>query len=128
MKILLDTHAFLWFESEDADLSLFASDLIFDLNNELFLSPASYWEIAIKVAAGKYNLSMPFETFFQEGILRGGMKILPVKVSHAATFSQLPLHHKDPFDRMIIAQAITEQIPVISVDPLFECYPVTRLW
>ena len=128
MKLLLDTHTFLWFVTSDPQLSEAALDLIADPTNEVLVSPATYWEVAIKVSIGKYPLTVPFETFFQEGIDGSDMAILPIRVHHAAVLSSLPIHHKDPFDRMIISQSIAEQIPVVSADAAFDAYGVRRFW
>lgn len=128
MKLLLDTHAFLWFVTSDPQLSETALDLIAEPTNEILISPASYWEIAIKVSLGKYPLSVPFEKFFQEGIDGSDMAILPIEVRHAAVLASLPMHHKDPFDRMIVSQGIAEQIPIVSADAALDAYGVQRLW
>ena len=128
MKLLLDTHTFLWFVTSDPQLSEAALDLIADPTNEVLVSPATYWEVAIKVSIGKYPLTVPFETFFQEGIDGSDMAILPIRVRHAAVLSSLPIHHKDPFDRMIISQSIAEQIPVVSADAALDAYGVRRFW
>ena len=128
MKLLLDTHAFLWFVTNDPSLSVTARALIDDPANEIAVSPASYWEVAIKVSLGKYPLAVPFEQFFAKGIDGNDFSILPVEIRHAAVLSSLPMHHKDPFDRMIISQAIAEQIPVVSADAALDAYGVTRLW
>jgi PIN domain nuclease of toxin-antitoxin system len=128
VRLLLDTHSFLWFVTDDPQLSSAARSVIADLTNEVLLSPASYWEIAIKVSIGKYPLTAPFEAFFKRGIEDGQMTILPIHVCHAAVLSSLPMHHKDPFDRMIISQAIFEQTPIVSIDRVFDLYPVNRLW
>ena len=128
MKLLLDTHSFLWFVTSDARLSATALSLIADANNDVLLSPASYWEVAIKVSLGKYPLTVPFETFFTTALTRNAIQILAVEVRHAAVLSALPMHHKDPFDRMIAAQALSESIPVVSVDAALDPYGITRLW
>ncbi|HUY36843.1 MAG TPA: type II toxin-antitoxin system VapC family toxin [Pirellulales bacterium] len=128
MKLLLDTHAFLWFVTSDSQLSATALALIADVDNELFLSPASYWEVAIKVSIGKYPLTVPFETFFTTALAANGIQILAVEIRHAAVLSALPMHHKDPFDRMIAAQALSESIPVVSADAALDSYGITRLW
>ena len=128
MRLLLDTHAFLWFFIDDPQLSTAAKSLITDPRNEVLVSPASYWEVAIKVSLGKYTLTVPFEEFWAAGINGSGFVVLPIGLPHAAILSSLPMHHKDPFDRMIISQAIAEQIPVISTDSAFNPYDVTRLW
>lgn len=121
MKLLLDTHTLLWFVTSDPQLSATARALIADEDNGLFLSPASYWEVAIKVSIGKYPLTVPFETFFTTALATNGIQILPV-------LSALPMHHKDPFDRMIAAQALVESIPVVSIDAALDPYGITRLW
>jgi PIN domain nuclease of toxin-antitoxin system len=128
MKLLLDTHAFLWFVTNDARLSETALEMIGEGTNEVLVSPASFWEIAIKVSLGKYPLTVPFETFFREGIDGNDMAILPIDVRHAAVLSSLPMHHKDPFDRMIVSQGIAEQIPIVSADAALDSYSVQRLW
>lgn len=128
MRVLLDTHAFLWFVLGDAQLSGTARQHIEDPGNEKLLSPASYWEIAIKISVQKYTLSQPYEVFMQQGIADNGFLILPIEPRHTAVLTNLPFHHRDPFDRLIIAQAMVEQTPVISGDAVFAAYPVTCLW
>ncbi len=130
MKLLLDTHAFLWFVTNDAKLSANARGLICDPQHDVLISPASYWEVAIKVSMGKYPLTVPFQQFMEEGIVGNDFEILPVEIRHAAALAALPFppNHKDPFDRLIVAQAIVEGIPVVSVDPKLDAYPITRLW
>jgi PIN domain nuclease of toxin-antitoxin system len=128
MRVLLDTHAFLWFVLGDSQLSSHARNHIDDLSNEKLVSPASYWEIAIKISLNKYTLSQPYEAFMQKGIADNGFIILPIEPKHTAALTSLPFHHRDPFDRLIIAQAMVERIPVISGDEAFAAYPVTRIW
>ena len=128
MRVLLDTHAFLWFVLGDVKLSSNARGHIEDPGNEKLVSPASYWEIAIKISLNKYTLSQPYETFMQKGIAENGFTILPIELQHTVALTTLPFHHRDPFDRLIIAQALVEQIPVISGDAAFAEYPVTCIW
>ena len=128
MRLLLDTHTFLWFVTNDARLSENALDAVAEPTNDILVSPASYWEIAIKVSLGKYPLTVPFDTFFEEGIVGSDMTILPIEIRHAAVLATLPMYHKDPFDRMMIAQAIVEQVPIVSVDTALDDYGVQRLW
>ena len=128
MRLLLDTHAFLWFVTNNQRLSTPTRALIIDPSNEILISPATFWEVAIKVGLGKYPLSVSFDQFFQAGILGNDFTILPIEISHATVLAALPLHHKDPFDRMIVARAIVEQIPIISIDTALDAYGVTRLW
>ena len=128
MNLLLDTHAFLWHVLRDARLSAAARALIVDPNNAVYLSPASYWEIAIKIGAGKYTLPGLYEPFMLRQIQRNGFVVLHVEVSHTAVVAALPLHHRDPFDRLLIAQSLVERFPLISADSLFDRYGVARLW
>ncbi len=128
MKLLLDTHTFLWFNLGDARLSATARALIDDTANEKCVSPASYWEIAIKIRLGKYALPKPYEDFMARAIDGNGFVILPVEPNHTAVLTTLPLHHRDPFDRLIIAQAMVEGINVVSCDAVFDAYPIQRLW
>jgi PIN domain nuclease of toxin-antitoxin system len=128
VKALLDTHAFLWFITDDPKLSARAKATIADPGNEILVSPASYWEIAIKVSLGKYSLSTSYETFITQGIDGNGFAILPIEPKHAAALVNLPFHHRDPFDRLIIAQALVERIGVVGNDVAFDAYSVTRIW
>ncbi len=130
MRLLLDTHAFLWFITNDPQLSATAHGLISDPQNDVLISPASYWEVAIKVSIGKYPLAVPFEVFIAEGIDGNDFEILPLEVRHAAALATLPFpkNHRDPFDRLIVAQAMAEGIALVSVDPKLDAYPIQRLW
>jgi PIN domain nuclease of toxin-antitoxin system len=128
VRLLLDTHAFLWFVLGDPQLSARARALIEDRNNEKLISPASYWELAIKISTGKYLLHEPYQDFMRRAIADNGFVILPIEPRHTAVVATLPFHHRDPFDRLLIAQAIVEQIPILSNDPVLDAYPVTRLW
>jgi len=128
VRVLLDTHTFLWFVLGDSKLSSTARQQIEDQQNDKLLSPASYWEIAIKISLGKYTLPQPYEQFMQKAISDNGFIILPVEVKHTAALTNLPFHHRDPFDRLIIAQAMVEQTRVISDDLAFDAYRVTRIW
>jgi len=128
LRLLLDTHAFLWFVINDPSLTATARALIADPTNEIFVSPASYWEVAINVSVGKYPLNVPFEKFFAEGVDGNDFLILPIEIRHAAVLASLPMHHKDPFDRTIASQAIADEMPVVSADQAFDLYGVTRLW
>lgn len=124
----MDTHAFLWFILRDIRLSGAAANLVGDPRNEILISPATYWEIAIKISLGKYHLPGPFEDFMQQQIDLNDFEILPIAVAHAAQVATLPFHHRDPFDRLLIAQAMTEAIPILSADPALDAYSVNRIW
>jgi PIN domain nuclease of toxin-antitoxin system len=128
MKLLLDTHAFLWFVLNDRQLSAIASNLIAHPANDVLISAASYWEIAIKISLGKYHLPGSFEAWMQHQIQVNEFEILPITISHAALLSTLPFHHKDPFDRLLIAQALVENLSIISMDKVLDMYSVVRRW
>ena len=128
MNLLLDTHTFLWFIAGDASLSKTARTAIEDENNNCYLSVASLWEIAIKVSIEKLELSEPFETLIPEQLAENGIELLDISVEHTALIASMPFHHRDPFDRLIAAQAKVEQMTLISVDEAFDAYEVIRLW
>jgi PIN domain nuclease of toxin-antitoxin system len=128
VRLLLDTHALLWFYLGDSQLSRPAQDSIIDPNNIKLISPASYWEIAIKLSIQKYALQVSYDEFIQEAVFDNGFEILPIEPRHTAALISLAFRHKDPFDRMLIAQATVEGIPIVSVDSKFDPYPITRLW
>lgn len=126
MKILLDTHIFLWFINNDPQLSPTAKTLL-ESDVDLALSAASLWEIAIKVSIGKMTLPKPFEIFIPEQLQQNQIEILPIEVHHLTYVGQLPFHHKDPFDRLLISQSFAERIPIVSVDAVFDQYNANRL-
>lgn len=128
MRILLDTHTLIWAYSNDPKLSATAADLILDLANECVISPASYWEIAIKLGTSKLALAESFPDFIQQAIHDLGVTILPIEPRHCEPLTSLPRHHNDPFDRLLIAQAIVEKMPIVSIDSAFDPYAITRLW
>jgi len=128
MQLLLDTHSFLWFIAGSKRLSDTARDLIADVNNPVFLSVASLWEIAIKNSLGKLTLSRPFEVLIPEQLKHNEIEILHIELAHLATLAKLPLHHRDPFDHLIIAQAMTEGLSLVGRDTAFGSYPVTMIW
>jgi PIN domain nuclease of toxin-antitoxin system len=128
VTLLLDTHAFLWFITDDPQLSAAAKSLIGDPDNEILVSPASYWETAIKVSIGKYPLSVPYETLIAQGIDGTGFKILAIEPRHAAALTTMPFHHRDPFDRNLVAQAQVENISLVSNHAILDRYGVKRLW
>jgi PIN domain nuclease of toxin-antitoxin system len=130
VRVLLDTHTLLWYVLANPQLSATAEATIVDAANEILMSPASYWEIAIKVGSGKFILKQPLEDFVDLCLNRYGFRILPIEPQHAARVATLPQfkHHKDPFDRLLVAQALTEGISILSSDPRLDAYGVTRLW
>ncbi len=128
MKALLDTNAFLWFISGSDRLTKNARNYITDFNNDLVLSAASLWDIAIKTSLGKLELLKPFDQLIPTQLEKNAIDILPIELNHISEIINLEFHHKDPFDRLIIAQGITEQIPVITNDAMFGKYPVKIIW
>jgi len=128
MKLLLDTHSFLWFIGGSSKLSVNARMLIENVTNQSVLSMASLWEMAIQVSSGKLNLVQPFETFIPQQMSLNGIGLLEILFPHTLVVATLPFHHRDPFDRLIIAQAMVEQIPIVSCDTKFDEYAITRLW
>ena len=128
MNILLDTQALLWFLLDDPRLSRKALEAIVDAKGLTFVSAASLWEIAIKISLGKYALPAPFTAFWDEQLKVNELTLLPLAVSHVARIVDLPFHHRDPFDRLIIVQSLVEGVQVISNDTLFDQYGVDRIW
>jgi PIN domain nuclease of toxin-antitoxin system len=96
--------------------------------NEKFLSVASLWEIAIKLSIGKLALSSPFEMLIPQQLSLNGIQLLNINLAHTVVIASLPFHHRDPFDRLLIAQAMVEKMPVISIDAAFDVYPIIRRW
>jgi PIN domain nuclease of toxin-antitoxin system len=127
MRVLIDTHTFLWFINDNSDLSSSAKDIL-ESDSDVLLSIASIWEIAIKLSIGKLSLPAKFSEFIPEQIQINQIDILPIEVIHLEAVSSLPLYHRDPFDRLLIAQGISEQVSIISADKVFDLYPVQRLW
>ena len=127
MRLLLDTHTFLWFIEDSPQLSQRGKTLL-EADNDLLLSIASLWEISIKMSVDKLTVRMPIEMLMTEQITRNDIAVLPITVPHLITVATLPLHNRDPFDRLLIAQAMVEQTPIVSADPAFNAYPVQRMW
>ena len=128
MKYLLDTHTLIWFLMGDKKLSDKARGLIDNPDNTKFLSIASLWEIAIKVSLGKLALNKPFEKLFPEQLHFNRIEILDITVDNLIKLTTLPFHHRDPFDRLIIAQALVEGCPIIGADVIFDAYGINREW
>ena len=128
MRALLDTHSFIWFVEGDERLSSSARQIIGDPANEILFSAASLWEMAIKVSIGKLALAHAFEASTLGHMARNDIRLLDVRVSHITGVLTLPFHHRDPFDRMLVSQALVEGVPVIGADQVFDSYGVQRLW
>lgn len=128
MRALLDTHAFLWWITDDSRLSGRAREVISDGRNELFFSAASGWEITIKASLGRLEIPEDLERFVAEQLSRNAIQTLPIHLSHALRTSALPGHHRDPFDRILVSQALLEKMPLLSADPQIARYPVEVVW
>jgi len=130
VTLLLDTHSMYWYIEDDPQLSGRARTLIQDASNEILVSPASYWEIAIKISIGKWRLNRPYEEFIDIGLNQYGFQVLPILPTHTARLIGLPFPqgHRDPFDRLLVAQVLVEQIPIVSAGSPLDAYGVTRLW
>ncbi|HYW22343.1 MAG TPA: type II toxin-antitoxin system VapC family toxin [Nodularia sp. (in: cyanobacteria)] len=126
MRQILDTHILIWFVSGDPRISASMRSQI--ENNDNLLSLASVWEMAIKHSIGKLNFQSSFNEFVEQQIIMNGIELLPIIIDHVVVVSSLPLHHRDPFDRLLIAQSIVENIPLLSADQIFDAYPIQRLW
>lgn len=128
MALLLDTHTFLWFIADDPRLSRTASERITDQGEHVFVSVVNAWEIVIKMGTGKLALERPLADLWREAVLRNEFQVLDVTTSHVLALAPLPPHHRDPFDRLLIAQAVAEGYPIVSADAVFDSYPVDRVW
>ncbi len=128
MKFLLDTHAFLWWVTDHPKLSDPVRDIIGNPENEIYLSAASCWEIAIKAGLGRLDLSEDLHTFIPEQIRINQFQSVPIQISHSLQVHQLPRYHRDPFDRMLVAQAIVMKMPILTVDPMLARYGVECIW
>jgi PIN domain nuclease of toxin-antitoxin system len=126
--LLLDTHTFLWFIGGDTALSLYARQLIEDRTNERRLSIASLWEMAIKASLGRLTLALSFTDLVAEHVHGNAIELFEILPRHLDVLTTLPFHHKDPFDRMIIAQSQAENMPILSRDSAFDDYAIRRLW
>ena len=128
MRLLLDTHALVWFIDNDPQLPATARAAIQEPTNEVWISPASYWEIAIKVHTGKWTLNQPYPQLMNAILSLNQFQVLPILTAHTAHLIGLPDHHKDPFDRLLIAQALVEGLTLVSADAKFDLYAVPGIW
>lgn len=128
MRILLDTHTFLWTAVGSSQLSDRAKNLFLDTQNELYLSMASVWEMAIKSSLGKLTFHKPIESYILDILQENAIQLLNIDFRHVMRVSSLPFHHGDPFDRLLVSQAIEEKIPILSCDLAFDAYSLERLW
>jgi PIN domain nuclease of toxin-antitoxin system len=128
MRLLLDTHALIWYVDQDQLLSASAHAAITDPANDLLLSAGTIWEIGIKVGLNKLSLSMPYREWMNKAIADLGLTLLPISVEYADVQAGLPRHHGDPFDQLLAAQARVENSPLVSADPVFDQYGLKRIW
>jgi PIN domain nuclease of toxin-antitoxin system len=128
VRVLLDTHTFIWFIVDNPALGPQATRLIEDPDNEVLVSMATPWEIAIKMSLGKLKMEATFDQLFPSQLQINNITLLPIEVTHLAQVVTLPWHHRDPFDRLMIAQSMVENLPILSRDPAFDDYAVERFW
>ncbi len=128
MNLLLDAHAFLWFIGGDERLTSKARSSIESSENRCLVSAATLWEIAIKTSLGRLRLAMPFKDLIADQLRRNGFRLLPIEPEHLDVLVPLPFHHRDPFDRLLVAQAKAEGMAIVSADSALDAYGVTRLW
>jgi PIN domain nuclease of toxin-antitoxin system len=128
MRVLIDSHVLIWYVDQDNLLSPASHAAISDPTNDLLLSAGSIWEIGIKVGLGKIILTQPFKPWINQAISDLDVTVLPLSVEYVDVQSNLPRHHGDPFDRLIVAQAIVEQVSIISADANLDAYGIIRIW
>ena len=126
--MLLDTHAFLWWIGDDRRLSGRAREIFADAGNELLLSVVSGWEIAIKQHLGMLRVSGDLDAYLSAQLRDNAIRVLPIYLSHAVRVADLPDHHQDPFDRLLVAQAEVEGVPLVSTDPEISRYQIEVVW
>lgn len=128
MRVLIDTHVFLWWVEGSRVLPGRARKAIADRGNECLVSLVSVWELAIKASLGKLKLTMPVERYVVEHVAQNGFRLLNIGIAHVGRVEALAAHHGDPFDRLLIAQALEEKLPIVTADPVFQRYGVQRIW
>jgi PIN domain nuclease of toxin-antitoxin system len=128
MRLLIDSHALIWYVDQHQQLSPTSRAVISDPSNDLLLSAGSIWEIAIKIGLGKLVLTQPFSLWMSQALDDLGITILPITVEYADAQASLAKHHSDPFDRLIVAQAIVEKVSIVSADARMDAYGITRVW
>ncbi len=128
MRILLDTHTFLWTALGSSQLSKRAIDLFLEPKNELYFSVASTWEMAIKSSLGKLTFHKPIAAYILEILQENSIQLLTIDFRHALRVATLPFHHRDPFDRLLISQALEEKMAILSCDISLDAYGIERLW
>lgn len=128
MRLLLDSHTLLWAVDDPSKLSPAATTAVQDPANNLLVSAATIWEVAIKVGLGKPSISQPYKSWMTKALSDLGALVLPITVDYADAQMRMPMHYRDPFDRLLIAQALVESIQIVSADVRFDLYGIARLW
>ena len=128
MRYLIDSHALIWAQDDPSQLGAAVVPTLGKAGVVVYLSAATTWEIGIKVALGKLKLSLPYRAWITQATSKFGLSELPIELRYIERQIALPFHHRDPFDRMLAAQALVEDIPLVSADPIFDAYGVTRIW
>lgn len=128
MRVIVDTHVFLWWVEGDRALPAKARAVLADRENKCLLSLVSVWELAIKAGLGKLKLALPVQRYVVEHVAANSFQILDIRMAHVGRVETLGAHHGDPFDRLLIAQALEEKLPVVTADPVFRKYGVKRIW
>ena len=128
MRVIVDTHVFLWWVEGRRALPAKARAALADQENECLLSLVSVWELAIKVGLGKLKLALPVQRYVVEHVAANSFKMLEIRIAHVGRVETLVAHHGDPFDRLLIAQALEEELPIVTADPVFRKYGVRRIW
>ncbi len=128
MALLLDTHTFLWWIDDSPRLTKRARAAIAAAGEVCFVSVASWWEMAIKISLERIRLAAPLDRFLAEQMAVNAFRALPLRIPHVARLTRLPFHHRDPFDRLLAAQALEEDLSLVSADRIFRSYGVQRVW
>ena len=128
MRLLIDTHALIWAVEQPSKLSATAGSALRDPGNELLLSAGTMWEISIKVGLKKLHLSRPYRVWIEDVMVNLDIALLPITVNHADAQAALPMHHRDPFDRLLAAQARVDQVPLVSADAKLDPFGIVRVW
>ncbi|HYE63607.1 MAG TPA: type II toxin-antitoxin system VapC family toxin [Phycisphaerales bacterium] len=128
MKVLLDTHAFVWHVAGAPEESKACREVLLSNDNQVLVSIACCWEMAIKLSTQKLDFEGPIERYVREALALYGFQLLGIELAHLSAVESMPFHHRDPFDRMLVAQALVESVPIVSRDPQLDAYGVQRIW
>jgi len=128
MRHLLDAHSLIWALDDPSTLGARAVSVLEDPANELVVSVGTIWELSIKVGLGKLSLSLPFQKWMEAALTELAISVSPITLEFAARQMTLPFHHRDPFDRLLVAQCLVEAVPIVSADSVFDRYGVSRIW